>query len=690
MLDLWRPPHGAGDPIGCLATTYTFAASLFDEQCLARFLEIESEPSREDLAFLLERESRLGSVYAGIMVDYTQAGVEHSLRWDVLPVRIHNGKQHAKISLLAWSRHVRIIIASANLTEPGYRTNFEVAAAVDLTPDEANHEIIAGAAAFLKSLLDFVPGASDNPPEVRRAEAFLDQADRLVRGWKPSRRRETIRQQLVFTLPPVGAGGVARSSLEEAVQACRKRGGSPDQSWIASPFFDMDEDTSRVTASLCKLMARGGRRDLYFCVPAIRDDEARTPRLAAPKSLLLTPPTYQGNVSVEILPDLDDDKNRRPWHAKMLALIAQDQYSALMVGSSNFTCAGMGVGAARNAEANLLTIATWVYNGRETGKLEEVWPETEKVNDPESVEWLGANPGLVEEEQTNVPKMPSGFLSAMYRAGDKRQIVLRFDPKNLPKEWHLHACGQEKGEILSSSAWEAQDRPAIIQLDWKPVQPPEKLLVRWGECEAFMPLNVEDSRELLPPVLLEKMSADDMLCILAASDPSAAFRAWARRESPADLIDDELDSATPIDLDPLRRYDLQATFLHRVARRARVLAQLRSNLQRPVCSKQALEWRLRGLIGIEQLADRLVRECSGTNGNRDEALLTLADFLIVLLEVDYRPTDGFLPKAEFNKVFRPFLSELVDKLDDGIRSHRDNLSAPIMEFWAQVVQRCRE
>ena len=138
MLDLWQLPEGAGDPVGCLATTYTFHPGLFDEQCLARFLEIESEPDREDLAFLLERETRLGGVYAGVLVDHTQAGVEHSLRWDVLPVRVRAGKQHAKISLLSWTRRLRIIIASANLTEPGYRSNFEVAAAVDLGPDDAD------------------------------------------------------------------------------------------------------------------------------------------------------------------------------------------------------------------------------------------------------------------------------------------------------------------------------------------------------------------------------------------------------------------------------------------------------------------------------------------------------------------------------------------------------------------------
>ena len=181
MLDLWRPPKDAGDPIGCLATTYTFAPGLFDEQCLARFLEIESEPNREDLAFLLERESRLGGVYAGVLADHTQAGVEHSLRWDVLPVRIHGGKQHAKLSLLAWSRHIRIIVASANLTDPGYRSNYEVASAVDLSIQGADAGMLTEAVGFLQSLLQLVPGAAENPPEIQRAGTFLKEVSHLVK-----------------------------------------------------------------------------------------------------------------------------------------------------------------------------------------------------------------------------------------------------------------------------------------------------------------------------------------------------------------------------------------------------------------------------------------------------------------------------------------------------------------------------
>src|SRR6185436_8447931 len=187
MLDLWRPPQHAGDAIGCLATTFTFHPGLFDEQCLGRFLEIESEPDREDLAFLLERESRLGGVYAGVLVDHRQAGVEHSLRWVVLRVRLRTGKQHAKLSLLVWRDLIRIIIASANLTESGYRLNQEVAATIDLGPDTFEREILIQAITFLRNLLGFVPGETEQAPEVQRAGKFLKDTEALVHYWRPSR-----------------------------------------------------------------------------------------------------------------------------------------------------------------------------------------------------------------------------------------------------------------------------------------------------------------------------------------------------------------------------------------------------------------------------------------------------------------------------------------------------------------------
>ena len=218
----------------------------------------------------------------------------------------------------------------------------------------------------------------------------------------------------------------------------------------------------------------------------------------------------------------------------------------------------------RNAEANLLTIASRKAYGREVAALEAVWPTMEPVADPESAEWQGPRKELEEEEQSTTPPLPAGFLLATYRAGGKPKIVLRLDPDNLPEDWQVHACGQNKPELLSASEWRDSGRFRLVDLTWREVQPPEKLLIRWASKEAFLPINVEDSRELPPPADLEGMTADDMLWVLAAVDPSAAFRAWTTRQQRSDVFDEDLDSATTAELDPLRRYDLQTTFLHRI------------------------------------------------------------------------------------------------------------------------------
>jgi len=282
-------------------------------------------------------------------------------------------------------------------------------------------------------------------------------------------------------------------------------------------------------------------------------DPDETPlRLAAPASLRRTPGKYSAVAGFEVLPQRDGEANLRPWHAKMLAL-RSEAYSALLAGSSNFTRAGLGIGPRRNAEANLLSITERRPHAREPGELEAIWPEMTRVDEPDAAEWLGPKPELDEDERTTGISLPVGFISATYRAGDERKIVLRFDAAHLPETWSVHACGRDAGLLLNDAAWGAGGQKETVVLPWQPVQPPERLLVRWPAGEAFWPLNVEDARQLPPPAELGEMSADDMLLILAASDPSAASRAWARHHQRGEGFDDELDTAIPTDLDPLRR-----------------------------------------------------------------------------------------------------------------------------------------
>lgn len=688
MLELWRPPRGAGDPFGCLSSTYTFDPQLFDEECLARFLDIDSAPDREDLAYLLERETRLGSVYAGVLVDHSQAGVEHSLRWDVLPVRIRQGIQHAKLSLLVWARHIRLIVASANLTEPGYRTNQEVALAIDLSPEAANLDLLGEGLDFFQSLLQIVQGSPDLPA-IARAEDFLTLVVRQSRSWIPDRRRGTTHRHLVCTLPATRAGGPRRSSLDEAVDACRRRGPSPAEVRIASPFFDTSHEVDKATAALGKVMARGSQKEIVFCVPQIGDEEEGVPRLAAPRTLLTTAKSFQASVTVQMLPLNDDQGNPRPWHAKMIALVG-DSYSALMIGSTNFTCAGLGVATARNAEANLLTILGGGASASDLRGLESLWPEMEVVLVPEEAEWIGPQPDQDEEGTTDQPRLPEGFVSATYHAGADQRIVLQLDPKHLPGHWSIRSCGTNAEEIVSHEGWKRSGGPATVKVAWPAAIPPEKLLVQWEGKEAFLPLNIADPDALPPPPELHEMSADNLLLILASADPSGAFRALARRLKPEDSDDSSLDSAAPIDLDPLRRFDLRATFLHRVRRRARILAQVRANLERPLYSTQSLQWRLHGLLGVKVLAEKYLREFATRADNRGEALLTLADLLIVLTEVTYQSTAGAIGKSAFAASYRPFLREMAASLDLSVQNHSNGVSHDTLAFWASVVALCQE
>jgi hypothetical protein len=687
MLESWRSPRGAGDPIGCLATTFTFDAGFFEEECLARFLEIDSLPDREGLAYLLERENRLGATYAGVLVDHRQAGVDHSLRWDVLPVRISRGKQHAKISLLAWTKHVRIVIASANLTPHGYRFNHEVAGTIELTPQDAAHTLLDECGKFLSALVGLVPGPVDDPTTAR-AVAFLDQVKRQVGTWSNPRQRGThLDQHLVFTLPATQERA-AQSSLTTCMSACRRYGTSPAEAWVASPFFDPAKDAKEdaATAELCKSMARGGKRHLTLCVPDLGDDKAGV-RLAAPRSLFDTAKRLANSVSIASLPKIDNDKNARSWHAKMLALSAK-KYNALMIGSSNFTKAGLGVGGVFNAEANLLYIARREAFAREAGAIDECWPKIKEIRNPESVEWTGPQSELVEEESAPAaPAIPAGFAAARYRAGDTATILFTLLPADLPPEWQILG-GLKHAEIIVDSAhYQARDKPSSLEAAWPHSYAPGKLLVKWGDEQAFWAVNVEDQAKLPVPHEIETMTVQDLLYILAASDASAAFRAWARQRGTDSEFDDELDSAVPPDLDPLRRYNLQDTFLRRVRRQARLLAAVRHNLQRPVWSEQALQWRLSGMIGVQRLAERMAQGLCGESGQASEAVLSLADLLLMLGDVEYRESQTAMSRRDFNRFFKQFLTRLVADLDGRIDACGSQISSDVRQFWSRVRRR---
>lgn len=184
IMDAWIPPEDAGDPVGCAATSFTFSPVLFEEDCLGRFLQLETDATEDGPAYLVEREEKLSQlICAAALVDQHHAHGMRSLRWDLLPARLSPGILHAKVSLLLWSRCARLIIASANLTEDGYRRNHEVFGVLDYfegcdTPLPVLDEVIA----FLREAVRHVdPATSTSSPAVSRWNDYLERVSTASR-----------------------------------------------------------------------------------------------------------------------------------------------------------------------------------------------------------------------------------------------------------------------------------------------------------------------------------------------------------------------------------------------------------------------------------------------------------------------------------------------------------------------------
>jgi len=85
----------------------------------------------------------------------------------------------------------------------------------------------------------------------------------------------------------------------------------------------------------------------------------------------------------------------------------------------------------------------------------------------------------------------------------------------------------------------------------------------------------------------------------------------------------------------------------------------------------------------------MVRAVIDQEGPPDEALLGLADFLIVLSEIDYEPSDGAISKQEFDSVFSAFLRELAERMAAAVAPERGRISKEMGGFWDRVVERCQ-
>jgi hypothetical protein len=202
ILDYWSPVFSSNEkdlgniisynPIGFFSTTYSWETEFFEEECLSRFLMMESDLD-SPLEYEVEQEIRLRELICGLIVtDQHSYNGKKNLRWDLLPCRISNGIMHSKISILCWSGLVRLIIGSANITEVGYCRNQEVFGVIDYKAGyDHDPEIIRTVLEYSKSLVEKFGHKIVNERFIKLASYI----ESMLNNWNNSvnRRKDAIR-----------------------------------------------------------------------------------------------------------------------------------------------------------------------------------------------------------------------------------------------------------------------------------------------------------------------------------------------------------------------------------------------------------------------------------------------------------------------------------------------------------------
>jgi hypothetical protein len=632
-LAFWEPPQGAGEARVCIASTYTFNAAFFETECLGRFLGMDTHPAESDaVSYMVEREEKLAAARVAVLADRRHACDKESLRWDVLGVLVPDAIQHSKVSLLAWANHVRVIVGSGNLTEPGYRKNLEVFGALDLSRKEGgNREAVTRVIDFLAELVNSAVGTDAPGAPKARVRATLSSVRTLIGRWAEVPARN----------PVLILGGPGRSILSQLAEAWPS-GSPPRTAYVVSPFFDSDGNGA--ASALLQVLAKRRPREICFNVRTESGLEGRT-RVFAPLPMVQLA-AAQADVTVHrVLPEQRGEL--RDLHAKMIYL-NNDDWRLVMAGSSNFTSAGLGAGGRANFEANLAYRLP--ESDPEAKVLDAVWPDVDDEPldiDSEALVWDPQ--GEEDGEGVTVP-LPAGFEEASFVPGSPGSLVITLRAP-LPKSWSIQADGGR--ELLLSAR---RTGPGEHAIPWQGPEIPFLLQVTWthkgGTAAASWPVNVSNPATLPPPEALRSLTLGELLQVLASTRPmpQAVAEVLARRKHKKGDGGDELD--------PLKRFDSQSFLLRRTKRLAAALERLRERLERPASSREAFEWRLFGPVGPMALAEGYMREASSAG----EAKFCLGEIALVLHRVqpDKVAADG-LPRATVAESLKKAIQQVAER-----------------------------
>jgi hypothetical protein len=604
LLEFWDRPEGAGAPVAVLATTFALEPEFFERNCLARFLAAtsvdEGTGSADDIVARAELEERLREPTVTVLADRSASAERSSLRWEVLHCHVAGGLLHSKVALLLWERATRVIIGSANLTTAGYRHNIELAMAVDLgetcilPPD-----VLGSIAAEIESYLDLVLGLDAEVPARRRALSTLDLFRSRVGAQPASRGR------LRAALAPTNDRTGPLSHLDEVWQ-----GNAPLRATHVSAYWD--EKSPAVLTQVAGLLTGRPAAQRWQSVAVT----------VGPGGEISFPPSHAQHVNEVVqLGPLDDEP--RVLHAKGL-VVENNQFVAVLVGSSNHTEAGFGLHPRRrHRELNVWLGAA--LDSPEGKALAGLVPVGEPIVDLAAYE-----ESADEDEPEELAALPTFFeLCRLVHGGAGWELWLGLGDDPPAGDWTVRLSGGQL--LLDRPTWVGAGSPHVVVRTVASEQLPYFLDVAWDAAKGTWAVVADDRHQLPPGPSLSELASFHLIEALATGATTTQ------------LVRQLLERATAghtggIISDPLTRFDAHSVLFRRGRKLAAALAGMERRLAEPVATMDTLEARLTGPLGPRFVAEKVVAEYEASGKDRAAALFTLAEVALSVGRVPWAQT----------------------------------------------------
>ena len=622
VLEWWRPPADAGMPIGCLTTTYGVDMDLLHKHALGGFLDIQADPDEEELQFHIAFEE--AAVQCDALVLFVDgAHVQSSIpswRLDVVPVR--RTTMHAKVTLLIWAKHIRILVGSNNLTNDGYRHNREHVSALDFDAAGTNRVL-------LEEMFNWFQELGHNHADeaiLNRMNSLLHTARRVSSTWVEELLPEGTALHWAFT-------GPGHPNLADQIDS-RLRENESIQSWksihIVSPFYVAPDSANTplerllsmagMESTLLRIQGRGSSE-----TPAEFEGPESLRKRA--KSLGFRPQFYVSKAQT------GDDKMARQLHAKLL-IVRSENATFGVHGSSNFTNQGWGFARNSNIEANIFLLAPSESNLMST--MTGWWDQMPSDHIGESPIFQ-AQTAAGDEREDELEILPLFFHRALWTAAPPvSSITLMFlTAERMEGNWRVDMQGSRT--ITDRTVWEKAGRPSEMTFDLGALPWDHVLRVRSEEGAGWdWPTATDDATLLPPPAELNHMGLEDLMRFFAnnLSMRSVILRLLARQQ-----YMEESGTAIAPELDPHRRVDTTAFLLQRTRRISFAFDGLKVKLSRAFYTEQQLDWMLNGPLGPIAFATAIVLE----HDQGDEQGFLLAELAFELSEVQIPLVESAIP-----------------------------------------------